>query len=430
MRELFRWSIFSEKPAALPFPDPAEMDVFALRESLIEQYSAFARSFTEIRANDIRDQVEQEYDKGRFWPDPLIQINPKFKLGRSVAELVSDGTLHAGVAKTFGISLYNHQEKAIGLARAGKSYVVTTGTGSGKSLCFFIPIVDAILRAQEIDPKPRTGAIIIYPMNALANSQVEELEKYLGKKGSVTFARYTGQESAEEREDIRKNPPDILLTNFMMLELLMTRQAELDQAVIRNCEGLRFLVLDELHTYRGRQGADVAMLVRRVRERLGGDALQRIRQLLAAAPPRLIEQVDALVQEVSTTEAVSEVKRRIGQDLYRKALLAYWNGACALTGLAVPELLRASHAKPWKDASDSERLDVHNGLLLAVQYDALFDKGFISFDESGAMLVSPLLPAAAATLLGVDGPTRRLRWLIPQHLPYLQWHRLKVFRAQ
>lgn len=160
------------------------------------------------------------------------------------------------------------------------------------------------------------------------------------------------------------------------------------------------------------------------------NALQRIRQLLAAAPPRLLEQVDALSQEVSATEAVSEVKRRIGQDLYRKALLTYWNGACALTGLAVPELLRASHAKPWKDANDAERLDVHNGLLLAVQFDALFDQGFVSFDDSGAMLVSPLLPASAVTLLGIDGPPRRLRWLIPQHLPYLQWHRLNVFKTK
>src|SRR5690606_9623145 len=91
------------------------------------------------------------------------------------------------------------------------------------------------------------------------------------RDGSVTFARYTGQEDTEERQKIRHNPPDILLTNFMMLELLMTRQDELDRAVIRNCQGLRFLVLDELHTYRGRQGADVAMLVRRVRERLAGE---------------------------------------------------------------------------------------------------------------------------------------------------------------
>ena len=108
-------------------------------------------------------------------------------------------------------------------------------------------------------------------MNALANSQAKELEGYLGSAtgGAVTYARYTGQESQEDRELIKANPPDILLTNFMMLELLMTRQSDLDRKVLQNCEGLQFIVLDELHTYRGRQGADVAMLMRRLRSRIG-----------------------------------------------------------------------------------------------------------------------------------------------------------------
>ncbi|MGK4455799.1 DEAD/DEAH box helicase, partial [Klebsiella pneumoniae] len=86
--------------------------------------------------------------------------------------------------------------------------------------------------------------------NALANSQLEELDKFVANVAGerpVTFARYTGQEDAEERRRISENPPDILLTNFMMLELLMTRQDEIDRRVIANCAGLRFLVLDELH---------------------------------------------------------------------------------------------------------------------------------------------------------------------------------------
>ncbi|MBK9968588.1 MAG: DEAD/DEAH box helicase, partial [Holophagales bacterium] len=159
------------------------------------------------------------------------------------------------------LSLYAHQEQAIALASSGETFVVTTGTGSGKSLCFFIPIVSAILAEKKRDPRRRTRAIIIYPMNALANSQLEELEKYLKNvpaPAPITFARYTGQESDDERRRIADNPPDILLTNFMMLELLMTRQEDVDRKVIGNCAGLRFLVLDELHTYRGRQGADVA----------------------------------------------------------------------------------------------------------------------------------------------------------------------------
>ncbi|MEI2625264.1 MAG: DEAD/DEAH box helicase [Giesbergeria sp.] len=114
-------------------------------------------------------------------------------------------------------------------------------------------------------------------MNALANSQLEELDKFLHgyPEGQEPFsvARYTGQESATERKQIADNPPDILLTNFMMLELILTRFEDVDRRVVEHCQGLEFLVLDELHTYRGRQGADVAMLVRRLRERLQADKL-------------------------------------------------------------------------------------------------------------------------------------------------------------
>lgn len=275
------------------------MNVFELRQSLIDQYASFARSFTTIRAADVRQQVEAAYGTGRYWPEPLVQINPEYKPGRRVEDLVRDGALHPDCAPLFPIRLYEHQEQAVHLANLGRSYVVTTGTGSGKSLTFFIPIVHAVLAAKERDRTPRTRAIVIYPMNALANSQQEELKKYLqGRK--ITFARYTGQESQEERERIMKNPPDILLTNFMMLELLMTRQDDLDRAVIRNCEGLRFLVLDELHTYRGRQGADVAMLVRRVRDRLGGDALQCVGTSATMASGDGPEDRNATVAEVAS----------------------------------------------------------------------------------------------------------------------------------
>jgi superfamily II DNA/RNA helicase len=260
------------------------MDVFSLRDSIVGEYRKFATSFTTIHAGDIRAQVEAIYAQGRFWPDPLIQINPSYKRGANIETLIAGGALDPRTAEIFRIdgaplSLYKHQEQAIALASQGESYVVTTGTGSGKSLCFFIPIVSEVLAEKRGSAAKRTRAIIIYPMNALANSQLEELDKFVANVHGdrpVTFARYTGQEGSEERRRIAENPPDILLTNFMMLELLMTRQDELDRKVIGNCAGLRFLVLDELHTYRGRQGADVALLVRRVRERLSPEKLQCI----------------------------------------------------------------------------------------------------------------------------------------------------------
>ena len=112
-------------------------------------------------------------------------------MGHTVDELASAGALHAECGRIFragksassaGVSLrlFKHQEEAISFAKTGASYVLTTGTGSGKSLAYFIPIVDAVLKARATDPTPRTRAIIIYPMNALANSQLEELGKFLG----------------------------------------------------------------------------------------------------------------------------------------------------------------------------------------------------------------------------------------------------------
>lgn len=253
------------------------MKVFDLDRILVEDYGRFSRSFVDPRASDIRDQLDSIYDSGQFWPEPLISINPHFQSGVAVTDLVQQDTLHPHTADVFrvggdGITLHKHQEQAVAKAAARQSFVVTTGTGSGKSLCFFVPIIDAAIRARAAHEEQRTRAIIVYPMNALANSQIKEIEKFVEQAGlpddlRPTFARYTGQESPEEREKVRHEKPDILLTNFMMLELLMTRQNDLDKQVIANASGLDFIVLDELHTYRGRQGADVALLVRRLKQR-------------------------------------------------------------------------------------------------------------------------------------------------------------------
>ena len=257
-------------------------NIFTFRDRLIEEYSLFSRSFTCIAADDICDVVDAQYDKGRYWPEPLIQINPNYQRKGTIQQLAEEGVLHPACAGLFQVGkaesdpqplcLYAHQLEALAKGQSQQSYVVTTGTGSGKSLAFFLPVIDRILKAKEVDDTPRTRAIVIYPMNALANSQLEELDKFLygypeGKQ-PFTVARYTGQESKAEREVIANNPPDILLTNFMMLELILTRYEDTDRRVVEHCSGLEFLVLDELHTYRGRQGADVALLVRRLRERL------------------------------------------------------------------------------------------------------------------------------------------------------------------
>lgn len=253
------------------------MNVFQLRQQLAQDYADYASSFVFIRDERIKQLVKRYLEVASLWPEPLIQLNPTFESGGSIQELVDEGILHPDCARIFvrnkakggqPLRLHRHQREAIEAARAGQHYILTTGTGSGKSLSYIIPSVDHVLRRGS---GRGIQAIIVYPMNALANSQAGELEKFLREgyeKGRepVTFARYTGQEDDAERRRILSQPPDILLTNYVMLELIMTRPRERD--LISRAEGLRFLVLDELHTYRGRQGADVALLVRRVRDRL------------------------------------------------------------------------------------------------------------------------------------------------------------------
>ncbi len=131
-----------------------------------------------------------------------------------------------------------------------------------------------------------------------------------------------------------------------------------------------------------------------------------------------------------STEAERLVVQRVGQDLFRVGLLEFWEGRCAITGLAVPELLRASHIKPWAACeSDAERLDVFNGLLLAVHLDAAFDRGFITFADDGRLVVASALDHDARGQLMLDSDLR-IRTLTDSHRAYLPWHRSNIFRGE
>ena len=127
------------------------------------------------------------------------------------------------------------------------------------------------------------------------------------------------------------------------------------------------------------------------------------------------------------TEMERMVKQRVGQDTFRQALLDYWGGACAVSGIGLPAVLRASHAKPWAACKDDkERLNVFNGLLLTANLDALFDRGLITFAADGALRCSSLLPPGQLTSLQLTSDVR-LRWIALEHQPFLAWHRENVF---
>lgn len=380
------------------------MDVFKLRDDLIEEYRKYATSFMRIRDQRIKDHVNDALDEGRLWPYPQIGLNPAFTSGGTIDDLVAEGLLHPECAPIFRIeksptdavgrpmTLYKHQTDAIRAARAGRNYVMTTGTGSGKSLGYIIPIVDHVLRTES---GRGVKAVVVYPMNALANSQFEELGKFLehgpwGSNRLVTHARYTGQEDDEAREEILQRPPDILLTNYVMLELILTRYR--DRRLVQHFGDLRFLVLDELHTYRGRQGADVALLVRRLREAANAPQLICVGTSATLSTPgsdtQHHEQVSDVASllfgaEVRPSEVVTETLARATQE----------------RNVEAPEFVAELAARLEAGSSPPKDVDAFITDPLSVWIEATF--GFRVSDER-------LLRAIPLALDGPDGGAARL----------------------
>jgi superfamily II DNA/RNA helicase len=268
------------------------MDPFKIYKAVKEQYKSYIQTFQVFKNADIKAFVEDGINKRKMlWQEPVIQISKRFKAGLPITELISKNWLHPSCANVYNNFIpYAHQQKAVEIVSHKKeNLIVTTGTGSGKSICFELPIVSHCLE-QAAKGVKGIKAIIIYPMNALANTQYEELARKINDSG-LTIGLYTGdtQHTGEEalraykdvfgedaipnnseiidREQQRRTPPDILITNYVMLELLLTRN---DDAALFKDEikrNLRFLVLDELHTYSGKQGADVAFLIRRLKQK-------------------------------------------------------------------------------------------------------------------------------------------------------------------
>lgn len=384
------------------------MDVFDFRNRLIDEYGAYINSFINVQDPRIRQYIQDSLKAGHLWPEPLIQLNPSFEPGDWIDDLVKQGALHPESSNIFrrdkdhgagqSLRLHKHQTEAIHVARTGANYVLTTGTGSGKSLAYIIPIVDHVLRHGS---GKGVQAIVVYPMNALANSQEGELKKFLqlgypDGKGPVTFARYTGQESDEVRQRIIANPPDIILTNYVMLELILTRTTE--RQLIQAAQGLQFLVLDELHTYRGRQGADVALLVRRVRDVLQAGALQCVGTSATLSSKGTYDEQRAEVARVASTlfgapvrpeNVIGETLRRAteARDLNEPAFVAALTDRVAATDREPPSDYTAFVKDPlsiWLESTFGLTTEPTTGRLVRAQPRS------ITGDEGAARQLSAL----------------------------------------
>ncbi|HEY5988117.1 MAG TPA: DEAD/DEAH box helicase, partial [Streptosporangiaceae bacterium] len=229
---------------------------------------------------------------------PLLEATPPYRTGSSLRDLIGESVLDPAFALLGSPALpldrplYGHQEQALRKAAAGRNLVVATGTGSGKTECFLLPVLSALVTEHEAGTLgPGVRALLLYPMNALANDQLRRLRRLLGGVPQITFGRYTGDtpERAAEgaslfeslnpgeprlpnellsRQEMRDEPPHLLLTNYAMLEYLLLRPADMELFEGKHGGHWRFVVLDEAHVYDGAKAEEVGMLLRRLRERV------------------------------------------------------------------------------------------------------------------------------------------------------------------
>lgn len=270
-------------------------------ERLENSYRSYLASSLRFAHRGLQQQFEaQMLHAGLLVKGPFLEATPPYETGSTIADLASEGVVHRRLLElSEGLPshrpLYAHQETAIRNAYQGRNQVVVTGTGSGKTECFLIPIIDHLLRQQAAGVLgPGVRALILYPMNALANDQLKRLRSVLEGQPALTFGRYTGEtkQSREEalkewgrqhpgrtplpnellsRDEIRARPPHILLTNYAMLEYLLLRPA--DDSLFRGLLAGTWshLVVDEAHLYSGTLGTEIAYLIRRLKARIGAE---------------------------------------------------------------------------------------------------------------------------------------------------------------
>lgn len=275
-------------------------DPIAASRTIEGSYRDYIASTIHFEDRQLQDQLHDILESRNYLAKgPFLEATPPYSKGLSVRELVEEGVLCESMLNIGGFDidrkLYIHQVNAIRKAVDGENYIVATGTGSGKTECFLLPIINDILKEfEETGPQAGVRAMILYPMNALANDQLKRLRELLEGTG-VTFGRYTGDTEETEgkamkawrdenpdeeklpneiisREQIRVAPPNILLTNYSMLEYILLRPQ--DASLFEGAFGSswRYIAIDEAHVYSGALGTEIAYLIRRLKARIRCDA--------------------------------------------------------------------------------------------------------------------------------------------------------------
>jgi hypothetical protein len=266
---------------------------------ITQTYRRYLRSLMPVREPGIATALSDAIaGSPMLTKGPLLEAVPPYAQGATLAGLVEQGVLHPGIDALrgdelpFGRPLYQHQEAAIRKAVTGRNLIVATGTGSGKTESFLLPIFNSLIQEKAAGTLgPGIRALLLYPMNALANDQLKRLRGMLATVPDITFGRYTGDtpHTAREgldtyqllnpttqklpnellsRDEMRASPPHLLLTNYAMLEYLLLRPEDVDLFDGAYSGRWRFIALDEAHVYDGAKAAEVAMLLRRLHDRV------------------------------------------------------------------------------------------------------------------------------------------------------------------
>ena len=275
-------------------------------KEIVDFYRRYLLSTFKTNKEYYNKQMEEQLSQdGTIANGPFISMSDSYAKDRSIRELVQEGVLCESMLKLTKLhpdrKLYKHQVEAIRKAVANNNLVITTGTGSGKTECFLIPVLNQLMREKEagtLGAGVRT--LIIYPMNALVNDQIRRLREIFEDYADqdITFGKFTGEtenkysvarnifieREGEEprknelisREQMRDTPPNILITNYAMLEYLLLRPGDNVFFNSENAEKWRFIVLDEAHTYGGATGIEVGSLLKRVTAMLGRNDIQFI----------------------------------------------------------------------------------------------------------------------------------------------------------
>ncbi len=386
-------------------------------QSISQRYMRYLQTTFQINEPDLAALFKATIEEHEFVKGPILEATPPFKKGCTIRQLIDEGILSPRFESLnqnllpLDRPLYLHQERAIRRAVGEeRNLVVATGTGSGKTEIFIVTILNALFRQQELGLlNPGVRALLLYPMNALVNDQLKRLRRLLSSCPEITFGRYTGEtrekqlEAAEKykkihgsdplpnehisRAKMRETPPHILLTNYAMLEYLLLRPGDnvfFDGEFSKNW---RFIVLDEAHTYTGAKGIEMAMLLRRLKDRVVRSEPGRLQCIATSATlgggeedyPTVAHYAAQLCSEVFRTEDVISAEREEIPDVHGwgspdPGVYRSWRDTLAASGRGVQALYESGlrHAVPQEILDEARRRagdDAHAFLFHVLEGD-------------------------------------------------------------